>query len=355
VAVPQLQGWQQQVLAGVKAPVTPQNLQFLNAWAQAEGGSAANNPFNTTQSAPGATSYNSVGVRNFVSPAQGVQATIDTLNNGNYANILGALRNGSSAMSAAQAVANSPWGTGQGVVNVLGGSVPQPGGATPSMYPPQAAVPGASPRLPTYNMPPAPLTPISTSLPGLTPSGLLSQLQSGGDLTQWLINQNMNQNSSDLGGFRATPIQQAQAKGVKDYTTPSGTQAEVQGKTTARDLAAVKLAENFIGTPYVWGGASPKSGFDCSGLLQYVWGKQGVEIPRTTYEQFQAGTPVAKSNLTPGDAVYFTGSDPKNGLPGHVGMYIGNGKFVEAPHTGADVRVSSLAGRSDYVGARTFN
>ena len=152
--------------------------------------------------------------------------------------------------------------------------------------------------------------------------------------------------------FASTPYAQAQGS-VRTATSPNGNQVEVQGKVQGRDLAAVQLAENFIGTPYQYGGNSP-SGFDCSGLLQYVWGKQGVVIPRTTYAQFQEGTPVAKSDLQPGDAVFFTGADPQNGLPGHVGMYIGGGKFVEAPHTGADVRVSTLAGRSDYVGARTF-
>ena len=150
----------------------------------------------------------------------------------------------------------------------------------------------------------------------------------------------------------STPFQQSQGS-VRTAVSPNGNQVEIQGKVQGRDLAAVHLAENFIGTPYQYGGSSP-SGFDCSGLLKWVWGQQGVEIPRTTYAQYQQGTPVAKSDLQPGDAVFFTGSDPQGGLPGHVGMYIGGGKFIEAPHTGADVRVSSLAGRSDYVGARTF-
>jgi cell wall-associated NlpC family hydrolase len=108
-----------------------------------------------------------------------------------------------------------------------------------------------------------------------------------------------------------------------------------------------------MGTPYHWGGENP-GGFDCSGLLQYVWSQKGVQIPRVTYDQFKTGTSVAKSQLRPGDAVFFMGSDPKNGLPGHVGMYIGGGKFIEAPHTGSVVRISTLAGRSDYVGARRY-
>lgn len=124
-----------------------------------------------------------------------------------------------------------------------------------------------------------------------------------------------------------------------------------QGDTGGAGVVA--MAKKFIGTPYVWGGSKP-GGFDCSGLLQYVWGQHGVTIPRTTYDQFKAGQKVAPGQLQPGDAVFFSGSDAKNGLPGHVGMYIGNGKFIEAPHTGASVRVSNLNGYPGYVGARRY-
>lgn len=118
----------------------------------------------------------------------------------------------------------------------------------------------------------------------------------------------------------------------------------------------VSLAESFIGTPYVFGGESPE-GFDCSGLLQYVFAKAGVSIPRTTYQQFQTGKPVGRGALRSGDAVFFTGSDPMNGLPGHVGLYMGGGKVIEAPHTGSTVQVASLAAMSaqdGYRGAREY-
>jgi cell wall-associated NlpC family hydrolase len=114
--------------------------------------------------------------------------------------------------------------------------------------------------------------------------------------------------------------------------------------------AAAHLATKFLGTPYVWGGESPK-GFDCSGLLQYVWSQKGVHIPRVTYDQWRAGRPVGKRQLQPGDAVFFH-MGPKG--PEHVGMYIGHGKFIEAPHRGANARISRLAGRGDFVGARRY-
>lgn len=123
MAAPQIPGWQQLVLQGVGAPTTPQNIKYVNAWAQAEGGGATNNPFNTTQPVSGATSYNSVGVRNYSTPQQGIQATIQTLKNGHYSNILSALTKGDNAMADAQALAASPWGTGSLVEKVLGGPV----------------------------------------------------------------------------------------------------------------------------------------------------------------------------------------------------------------------------------------
>jgi cell wall-associated NlpC family hydrolase len=123
------------------------------------------------------------------------------------------------------------------------------------------------------------------------------------------------------------------------------------------DLAAVKLAEHYLGTPYVYGGDKP-GGFDCSGLLQFVWAKNGVHIPRTTYQQWSYGKEVGLHQLQPGDAVFFRGSDPmmQGGkvLPGHVAMYIGNGKVIQAPHTGADVQISSLDAMGPIMGARSF-
>lgn len=119
---------------------------------------------------------------------------------------------------------------------------------------------------------------------------------------------------------------------------------------TSLEASAVGLAKEYLGTPYVWGGEKP-GGFDCSGLVQYVWGKLGVGVPRTTYEQFKTGMSV-KGNLQPGDAVFF---HPGPNGPEHMGMYIGGGKFIEAPHTGANVRISELKSRmSDYMGARRF-
>lgn len=137
----------------------------------------------------------------------------------------------------------------------------------------------------------------------------------------------------------------------------------VEGKPTKKDAAAVALIHEYLGTPYSWGGGGPEGpsrgigrgantvGFDCSSLLQFVWAKQGVQIPRVTYDQWNAGNSVPKSRLRPGDAVFFR---PGSRGPEHVGMYIGGGKFIEAPRTGLNVRISKLADRKDYIGARRY-
>jgi cell wall-associated NlpC family hydrolase len=104
----------------------------------------------------------------------------------------------------------------------------------------------------------------------------------------------------------------------------------------------VELAKHYLGSKYVFGGASPKSGFDCSGLAQWSYGQLGIKIPRTAAEQFQAARKVGANQLKPGDLVFFSNTDG----PGvtHVGIYAGgpNRSFVQAPHTGDVVKVSSL-------------
>ncbi|AZV55230.1 C40 family peptidase [Clostridium sp. AWRP] len=118
-----------------------------------------------------------------------------------------------------------------------------------------------------------------------------------------------------------------------------------RGGTIVSSNAVVAYASNFLGVPYVWGGTSP-SGFDCSGLVQYVYANFGINLPRTSQEQQNVGTPVSRNELQPGDLVFF-------GSPAyHVGMYVGDGKFIEAPRTGLSVRIAALDNRSDFTGGR---
>jgi cell wall-associated NlpC family hydrolase len=107
--------------------------------------------------------------------------------------------------------------------------------------------------------------------------------------------------------------------------------------------AAVNSALAELGTPYVWGGSAP-GGFDCSGLVSWAYGQNGISLPHYTGSLWAMGTHVSESELAPGDLVFYNGLN-------HVGMYIGNGNFVEAPHTGDVVKISSMGARSGYVGA----
>jgi peptidoglycan DL-endopeptidase CwlO len=110
---------------------------------------------------------------------------------------------------------------------------------------------------------------------------------------------------------------------------------------------AVQIAETQLGVPYVWGGASP-AGFDCSGLTMWVYAQLGISLPHFTGGQWTAGPHVPYDQLAPGDLVFF---EP---TIGHVGIYIGGGSFIHAPHTGDVVKISSLSDSwygSNYQGA----
>jgi hypothetical protein len=103
----------------------------------------------------------------------------------------------------------------------------------------------------------------------------------------------------------------------------------------------VNFARTALGTPYQWGGDSMPSGVDCSGLVQQVYAHFGIQLPRVTYNQIQVGASVPTDKLQPGDLVFFD-TEPKKGAD-HVGIYIGGGKFIHAPHTGDVVKISSLS------------
>jgi hypothetical protein len=129
------------------------------------------------------------------------------------------------------------------------------------------------------------------------------------------------------------------------------------GTAGPRALAAVHEARRYLGTPYQWGGSTPQTGFDCSGLMQWAYAKAGIRIPRTTYLQIDApnARPVARDQLEPGDLIFFRSS---SGDVHHVAMSLGGDRFIQAPHTGDVVKISSLKEpyyAQEFAGGRRFD
>jgi cell wall-associated NlpC family hydrolase len=151
---------------------------------------------------------------------------------------------------------------------------------------------------------------------------------------------------------RAAAKTQQSAPAPAPAPAPSSSSGGSSGSSApppATHSSVVSIALQYLGVPYVWGGASP-SGFDCSGLTMYAYAKVGVYLPHNAAMQYGMGTPVSRSQLAPGDLVFFSGLS-------HVGMYIGGGRFVHAPHTGDVVKISSLSEywyAATYVGARRY-
>ncbi|WML46849.1 C40 family peptidase [Neobacillus sp. PS3-34] len=127
-----------------------------------------------------------------------------------------------------------------------------------------------------------------------------------------------------------------------------------QGQTNVKAAEQTELTEyakNFIGVPYVWGGTTPQ-GFDCSGFLSYVFKEYGVQLPRTSAEQFQQGEKISTNEMVPGDLVFFT--TYKSG-PSHAGIYLGDNKFIHASPHGVEIASLNLSYyKSRFLGAKRF-
>jgi peptidoglycan DL-endopeptidase CwlO len=136
------------------------------------------------------------------------------------------------------------------------------------------------------------------------------------------------------------------SSGGSSGSSSGGTAIDTGGNppTSSKGALAVWWAEKALGRPYQWAAAGPDS-FDCSGLVMWAYGHAGISLPHYSGAQFTSGSHVSRAHLQPGDLVFF-------GSPiHHVGMYVGGGDFIEAPHTGANVRIASLSNRDDYAGA----
>lgn len=141
-----------------------------------------------------------------------------------------------------------------------------------------------------------------------------------------------------------------------NYTNPVEQRNEFENKRNSPGHyrnGIVKTANMYIGTPYRYGGADP-SGFDCSGFVMYVYGKNGFQIPRSASQQYKYGKKISYSGARPGDLVFFNTSG--RGLS-HVGIYLGNAKFIHSPRTGKSVEITGLNNsyyRKRIVGFRSY-
>jgi cell wall-associated NlpC family hydrolase len=110
----------------------------------------------------------------------------------------------------------------------------------------------------------------------------------------------------------------------------------------------VAYARHFLGVPYAYGGATPRTGFDCSGLVRFVYGHFGIALPHSSWGDLTHGRRIRRQLLRAGDLVFFYGAS-------HVGIYVGGGRFIDAPHTGARVRISTMHEYAGYYAARRFS
>jgi cell wall-associated NlpC family hydrolase len=142
---------------------------------------------------------------------------------------------------------------------------------------------------------------------------------------------------------------------IKPLARPDKTPSHSTAKSD-KDMGAIaaRTAERFVGIPYRWGGENVVDGMDCSGFVRAVYNLCGLSIPRTSREQFKAGESVTKEDLQDGDLIFFGSSDDSIN---HVGIYVGNGRFVHAPRRGEEIRVTSVDEsyfEKRYVGARRY-
>ena len=156
------------------------------------------------------------------------------------------------------------------------------------------------------------------------------------------------QAKADQVAEKAAPTQGSPVDGDGFSEPAPGTDYAPPPPDAGKAAQVVAIAMQYLGVPYKWGGASPETGFDCSGLTMYVFAQIGVSLPHYAAAQYRMGVPVPKDQLQPGDLVFFRAL-------GHMGMYIGGGNFIHAPRTGDVVKISPLSDPyyvRTWVGAR---
>ena len=335
--------WRRRGLRSIGAPITRENLQFLQSWQRQEGGGTANsanfNPLNTTSGR--GSSINSVGVKSFGSAQQGIAATRATLLNGRYGDIVAALRHGDPLHENVSAgletwVSGNPTGNASYAARVLGG---RPTGVTA----------GGGGRGPSAAVTRGP----NMAKVEAARNTLISQLLAN---SQALASGNpdaLAQSQSLLALVRDKNAYANAYQTLGPIVSPHGTLHSPGATGNASIDHLLSAAHSQIGKPYAFGTEKQNVSFDCSGLVQWAYSQLGVRIPRTTYQQFKVGQPVKWGQFQPGDLIFAAGSDGTRSNPGHVVMYVGGGRVIAAPHTGTVVQYQPVSQfKNDFAGAR---
>ena len=146
-----------------------------------------------------------------------------------------------------------------------------------------------------------------------------------------------------------TPVPTPASSPVPMLRTPAAVKRHLRGKSEAPTLGErmVDYARKWMGVRYEWAGTSPRTGFDCSGFVRFVYGHFGISLDHSSFADYWRGRKVGRWAMKPGDLVFFDGA-------GHVGIYVGHGRFIHAPHTGTVVTISTMAGwySTRFDGAR---
>ena len=150
---------------------------------------------------------------------------------------------------------------------------------------------------------------------------------------------------------QVAPKVELRPRGAGAPVTPQDMSAGRAGPPTPVISQLLGKAQSLKGTPYVWGGTDPTKGLDCSGFTQYVFKQFGISMPRVSKDQARAGKPVSVNAMQPGDLLAF--GLGKKGVH-HVGIYLGNGKYIHSPKRGDVVKVSNLSGRKDLAAVRRY-
>ncbi|HKB36787.1 MAG TPA: NlpC/P60 family protein [Gemmataceae bacterium] len=375
-------GWQADIIKALGGTHTAGAEHLLGAWQQWEGGGTANaahfNPLNTTIGS-NYPKINSVGVSAFPDWKTGIAETVNTLKS--YPAVVAALRTGKVDFTnpALQADFNR-WLSGKRTpgmtdyVRKIASSYGQnlPPNATKVIPDSLADVPVPAP-VTAKTAAPISLMDIALGKRSIMDMFFQKRPSPFAQITKQAVDPLSGVTPEAVGGWTSMPTKSqwtpvtvplpgtGTSVPARTGTQLPATSATPPGVPASKGAASIiATARQALGTPYVWGGATAGH-FDCSGLVQFALAKIGVSVPHGSIAQSKMGQAVPASQLRPGDAVFFEVGQHEAGYgPGHVGIYIGSNQVIEAPHTGANVRISTLFGKDSmdarlgFSGARRF-